>query len=237
MKTKILNHAIRSGEDECCGLVINNSVYLPCTNISNDPKNNFEISPDDWILAESKGEITAIVHSHPGGLPILSETDQFFQQQTGLNWWLVCNNQIYQFRYIKPLLGREFKHGIYDCLTMVIDAYMLTGIHIPSYDREDNWWSKGKNYYLELLPINNFYQIDEPQVGDIILICLGSRTPNHAAIYVGNQKVLHHCPKRLSTRDLYNGYWLKYTHSIWRHEQWQQLDFTAILSNMALSLK
>jgi proteasome lid subunit RPN8/RPN11 len=235
MKTQILNHAKQRGEAECCGFVIDNKTYLPCKNISPTPTETFEISSDDWIKAEQKGEITAVVHSHPNGLPILSQADQFYQQQTGLDWWLVCNNKIHKFRYIKPLLGREFKHGETDCLTLVRDAYMLAGIDLPDYERQDDWWHNGQNLYLDLLPKNEFEQVDDIQKGDVILVCLGSTTPNHAAIYIGNQFILHHCPNRLSKRDLYDGFWLKYTHSIWRHKKWQLSGFTAILNNMAIS--
>ncbi|MCO6550328.1 MAG: C40 family peptidase [Gilliamella sp.] len=235
MIEKILNHAKQCGEAECCGFVIDNKSYLPCNNISPTPTETFEISPNDWIKAEESGVITAIVHSHPDGLPILSQADQFYQQQTAVDWWLVCNNKIHKFRYIKPLLGREFNHGETDCLTLVRDAYMLAGIDLPDYERQDDWWHNGQNLYLELLPKNEFEQVEDVQEGDVILVCLGSTTPNHAAIYIGNQFILHHCPNRLSKRDLYDGFWLKYTHSIWRHKKWQLSGFTAILNNMAIS--
>jgi proteasome lid subunit RPN8/RPN11 len=235
MKTQILNHATSCGEAECCGFVIDNKIYLPCKNISSTPTETFEISPDDWIKAEQQGMITAVVHSHPDGLSILSEADQFYQQQTGIDWWLVCDNKIYQFRNIRPLLGREFNHGKTDCLTIVRDAYMLAGIDLPDYERQDDWWHNGQNLYLDLLPKNGFEQVESVQEGDVILVCLGSITPNHAAIYIGNQFILHHCPKRLSKRDLYSGFWSKYTHSVWRHKQWQSSNFTAILNNMAIS--
>ncbi|OCG71950.1 phage tail protein [Gilliamella sp. Occ3-1] len=235
MKTQILNHAKQCGEAECCGFVIDNKTYLPCNNISSTPTETFEIATEDWITAEQQGEITAVVHSHPNGLPILSQADQFYQQQTGVDWWLVCDNKIHKFRYIKPLLGREFKHGKTDCLTLVRDAYMLTGIDLPDYERQDDWWHNGQNLYLDLLPKNEFEQVEDVQEGDVILVCLGSTTPNHAAIYIGNQFILHHCPNRLSKRDLYDGFWLKYTHSIWRHKKWQLSGFTAILNNMAIS--
>ena len=235
MKTEILNHAKQCGEAECCGFVIDNKTYLPCNNISSTPTETFKIATEDWIKAEQQGTITAVVHSHPDGLPILSQADQFYQQQTGVDWWLVCDNKIHKFRYIKPLLGREFNHGETDCLTLVRDAHMLTGIDLPNYERKDDWWHNGQNLYLDLLPKNEFEQVEDVQEGDVILICLGSTTPNHAAIYIGNQFILHHCPKRLSKRDLYDGFWLKYTHSIWRHKKWQLSGFTAILNNMAIS--
>lgn len=235
MKTQIFNHAKQCGEAECCGFVIDNKTYLPCNNISPTPTETFEIATEDWIKTEESGVITAVVHSHPNGLPILSEADQFYQQRTGLDWWLICNNKIHKFRYIKPLLGRKFNHGETDCLTLFRDAYMLTGIDLPDYERQDDWWHNGQNLYLDLLPKNNFERVEEAQEGDIILVCLGSTVPNHAAIYIGNQFILHHCPNRLSKRDLYDGFWLKYTHSVWRHKQWQSFAFTAILNNMAIS--
>ncbi|QHJ78008.1 MAG: hypothetical protein [Bacteriophage sp.] len=237
MKTRILNHAKKCGENECCGFVIDNKIYMPCTNISPTPTETFEISPDDWIQAEKLGEITAIVHSHPNGTPILSESDQIHQQQTAVDWWLVCDNQIHKFRHIKPLLGREFEHGKTDCLSIVRDAYMLAGINLPDYEREDDWWHNGQNLYLDLLPKNGFERVDaeDLQEGDVILVCLGSETPNHAAIYVGNQHILHHCPDRLSKRDLYGGFWRNYTHSIWRHKQWQLSGYTAISNNLAIN--
>ena len=237
MIEKIINHAKKCGENECCGFVIDNKIYMPCTNISPTPTETFEISPDDWIQAETLGEITAIVHSHPNGLPILSEADQIHQQQTAVDWWLVCDNQIHKFRHIKPLLGREFEHGKTDCLTIVRDAYMLAGIDLPDYEREDDWWHNGQNLYLDLLPKNGFERVDaeDLQEGDVILVCLGSETPNHAAIYAGNQHILHHCPDRLSKRDLYGGFWRNYTHSIWRHNQWRKSGYTAISNNLAIN--
>lgn len=51
------------------------------------------MSPEDWLRAEMQGEIVALVHSHPGGLPWLSETDRRLQVQSDLPWWLVCRGR------------------------------------------------------------------------------------------------------------------------------------------------
>ncbi len=37
--------------------------------ISGEPEAYFRMSPEDWLQAEMQGEIVALVHSHPGGLP------------------------------------------------------------------------------------------------------------------------------------------------------------------------
>lgn len=239
MKTQIIDHAISCGENECCGFVIDNKIYIPCNNISPTPTKTFEISSDDWIQAEKLGEITAIVHSHPDGLPILSEADQSYQQQTAVDWWLVCDHKIHKFRCMQPLIGREFKHGIADCYTLFRDVYHFSGMDLPNFSREDYWWDKGQELYLDNMKPNGFYQINlsEIQIGDVILFSLNSRTANHAAIYIGNNSILHHLPNRLSKRDLFSGYWLNNYHSIWRHKKWQSLNFTAILNNMAINSK
>ena len=54
------------------------------------------MSPEDWLQAEMQGEIVALVHSHPGGLPWLSEADRRLQVQSDLPWWLVCRGQAHR---------------------------------------------------------------------------------------------------------------------------------------------
>ncbi|MCW7337804.1 Mov34/MPN/PAD-1 family protein [Escherichia coli] len=64
------------------------------------------------------GEIVALVHSHPGGLPWLSEADRRLQVQSDLPWWLVCRGEIHKFRCVPHLTGRRFEHGVTDCYTV-----------------------------------------------------------------------------------------------------------------------
>lgn len=239
MEKQIINHANQCGEAECCGFVIDNNVYMPCDNRATDKINHFEISVDDWIKAENRGTITAVVHSHPKGLPILSEADQFYQQKAGVDWWLVCDNKIHKFRYMKPLIGREFNHGVMDCYTLFRDSYHICGLNFPDFFRDNDWWDKGQDLYIDNMQLNGFIQVklSEIQEGDVILFSLISKVANHAAIYIGNNQILHHLPKRLSKRDLFSGYWLKHYHSIWRHREWQSSNFTAISSNMAINTK
>jgi cell wall-associated NlpC family hydrolase len=46
-----------------------------------------------------------------------------------------------------------------------------------------------------------------------------SAVPNHAAIYLGNNTILHHLVDRLSSKDVYGGYWLKATVCVLRHKE------------------
>ncbi|GCV71385.1 phage tail assembly protein [Escherichia coli] len=47
------------------------------------------MSPEDWLRAQMQGEIVALVHSLPGGLPWLREADRRQQGQSDLPWGLV----------------------------------------------------------------------------------------------------------------------------------------------------
>lgn len=240
LEQQILAHAQAAAPDECCGLVIaaaDGELYQPLTNNATEP-DTFDIDPADWIAAEEQGEIMAVVHSHPTGPAVLSAADRAAQRATAVQWWLVANGELYQFRNVAPLLARQFDHGTTDCLTLILDAYHLSGLELGNYAREDDWWDTEQDLYLEHLPTADFEQLgaeDDPQLGDLVLICLGGVKACHGAIYLGDGYLLHHPINRLSKRDLYSGYWQHQTHSIWRHKQWQQCDFTAILNDLAAS--
>ena len=230
----ILDHAKQCEPQEACGLILSDPMmgerfYYPCQNIATDPLNFFEITPEEQIEAEKLGWIEAIVHSHPNGEPVLSLADRQMFAHTDCDWLLVCDGKLQRFPKIPPLIGRDFKHGKTDCYTLFKDFYFLAGLDMDEFNRSDEWWHNGQNLYLDNLEGQGFKRLDSQetlQIGDVILMQVGANVPNHAGIYLGSQMVLHHSPKRLSKRDLYDGYWLKHTHSIWRHHNAEQLDFS-----------
>lgn len=213
-----------------------NGVYLTeiGTDISGEPEAYFRMSPEDWLQAEMQGEIVALVHSHPGGLPWLSEADRRLQVQSDLPWWLVCRGTIHKFRCVPHLTGRRFEHGVTDCYTLFRDAYHLAGIEMPDFHREDDWWRNGQNLYLDNLEATGLYQVplSAAQPGDVLLCCFGSSVPNHAAIYCGDGELLHHIPEQLSKRERYTDKWQRRTHSLWRHRAWRASAFTGIYNDL-----
>jgi cell wall-associated NlpC family hydrolase len=50
------------------------------------------------------------------------------------------------------------------------------------------------------------------------LMHLEAEVPNHGGIYIGDGMVLHHVQDRLSSRDLYGGFYQKSTAKILKHE-------------------
>ncbi|EFP0252758.1 phage tail protein [Salmonella enterica] len=235
----ILSHAATCAPAESCGYVVRTArgeQYFPCENLSAEPTMHFRLSPEDYLSAQASGDIVALVHSHPGddGQPYLSPADRTLQIQSGLEWWLVCDERIHKFRCVPHLTGRKFEHGVTDCYTLFRDAYHLAGIDLPDFHREDDWWDKGKNLYLDNLEGGGFYQVhaDKAQPGDVLICCFGSPAANHAAIYCGNGELLHHIPEQLSKRERYTDKWQRRTHSIWRHRQWHESAFTGIYNDL-----
>lgn len=246
LKKEILAHAKQCEPQESCGFVVleqGELVFYPCPNIADDPEHFFEIDYEEWVMASELGEIIALVHSHPDsatekGLPYLSTADRECQIRTQLDFWLVVDNEIKQFRNIAPLIGRQFENNKQDCRNIILDSYMLAGIELPDQSTYEFEWFEHSNLYEEGLDRCGFEKIpfdEEPQIGDVILIQVGTDVGNHAGVYIGNQMMIHHSEGRLSSRVPYDGFWLKSTHSIWRHSQWQKLHFTAILNDLAIN--
>ncbi|MDP8184416.1 C40 family peptidase [Phocoenobacter skyensis] len=240
LKAELINYAKQKEPQEMCGFIVsdgNENQFVACENIAIEPTVYFEISPNDYLKASNKGKIVAVVHSHPDGEPTLSIADRQMQHNSGLDWWLVCNDDLQIFPKIPPLIGRSFEYGSSDCYTIARDFYRLSGIDFPDFERADKWW-KDTNLYLDNIEKQGFEKLEEGeslQIGDVILVQVGADVPNHAGIYIGEQMILHHSPKRLSKRDLYDGYWLKHTHSIWRYKKWLELDFTVALQDLAIN--
>ena len=187
-ESAILAHARRCAPAESCGFVVSTPEgerYFPCVNISGEPEAYFRMSPEDWLQAEMQGEIVALVHSHPGGLPWLSEADRRLQVQSDLPWWLVCRGAIHKFRCVPHLTGRRFEHGVTDCYTLFRDAYHLAGIEMPDFHREDDWWRHGQNLYLDNLEATGLYQVPDGAVIHIVPRVAGAKSGGVFQIVLG----------------------------------------------------
>ena len=234
-----LRHAEQEYPRECCGLVVG-GLYRPCRNIAETPDQHFVLDPADYKAAMRQGEIQAVVHSHPDYPAVSSEADRLGCEESGLPWAIIPVAAgvadepawIFPVGADAPLIGREFIHGVHDCLSIVLDFYQRElGVDLGVYEREDGWWDAGKDYYRDLLPKAGFRQVNDLRQSDVVLMQIRAPVPNHAGIYLETgvlqtepehypapQSILHHFYGRDSRRDPYGGYWLEKTVSIWRHE-------------------
>ncbi len=229
IKEKALAHAKEEYPKEAVGLVHvikGKNRYFKCQNLAETPDEHFILNPKDYLEAEKKGEIIAVVHSHPKTNPAPSPADKVACEASGLPWFIVNPNTETWGEYKPegwelPYVGREFSHGIVDCYSLVRDFYKREfKLQLNDYNRRDQWWEKGENMYLDNFAKEGFKETTLEQIayGDLFLMQLESPVPNHAGIYLGDGVVLHHVQGRLSSRDVYGGYYQKVTAKVLKHE-------------------
>ena len=204
---EILARAMES-DHEICGVIVDDvPVFLD--NIAEDPEN-------DFLIKETPENAQAIFHSHPGGPFYPSDLDMRQQYATMLPWAIACthprHNEVFWFGDgvpKPPLIGRPFRHGVTDCYELIRDFYaQVHSINLPHVPREWGWWHEGQTLYEDYFREVGFTPTDFHNVrpGDGLLISIRSKTPNHAAVYIGDGLMLHHIggnnghdPFRLST--------------------------------------
>lgn len=241
---EISAHAEETYPNECCGFVVQaggKEIYIKTDNVASEPNKFMQTSATAWADAEDMGEITVFVHSHPDESPKPSEADLTSMEASGVPWLIVSVREgkvvetslSHPSGYQAPLIGRPFYHGVLDCYTLVQDWYkMHRGILLKTYAREDVWWKKGQDLYVDNFKNEGFTTIaedDTPRPGDLILMAIRSPVTNHAAVYLDKEvlhegmrpisgAMLHHLYGRPSERAIYGGYWQSVTTHIIRHK-------------------
>lgn len=211
---------------EACGLVVEKDGqrrFIPAENIHPNPETNFCVAPAAWVEATKAGRIVACVHSHPGADGGLSTFDR--SQQGGLCWvviGLATKDSPADLREhpAQPaaLFGRSYVYGVTDCWSFVRDWFRVErGIELPDVQRDGAFWTDGTDRYAVELPAMGFRQVDAPQPGDLIVMQIRAKAPNHAAVYLGNSQIGHQMLHQLSQRTQYGETYRRWTRSIWRH--------------------
>lgn len=221
-------HAATEAPREACGLVViikGRERYWPCRNLAVGT-DQFVLDPVDYAAADDAGDIMTVVHSHPSTPADPSQADKVSCEASGLPW-LVYGVQAQRWAYLEPsgyqapLVGRQWSHGVLDCYSLIRDWFRIErGLVLPNFDRRDEWWLAGGNLYLENFRAAGFAEIDpaDIQPGDGILMRVMSPVPNHGAVYLGDNRIIHHVQGRLSCRDNYTEFWRQRTTQVVRHE-------------------
>lgn len=225
--------------DELCGFVVLHKErlrFLVASNVAENPQESFEIGNADWRVAESRGEIVAIVHSHPNGEPFLSGADRQMQIQTGLPWILAVGGRLKQFRCCPHLRGRVFEYGKADCGALIRDAFMLMGVDLPDHKRGDIDDDAEHEYLRKHFERVGFVRVsDGLRGGDVILTSYGGHA-NHAALYLGDGQILHHAYNQLSRREPFNQWWSERIDSVWRLPEFKPEMLQAVENDLLHSV-
>jgi proteasome lid subunit RPN8/RPN11 len=201
------------------------SGFTPLANVAEDKENTFQIDPLAWVAYDTADNpVMAVIHSHPDGPAIPSEADMRGQISSGKPWAIIAIDKdvastpvwFGDQAPIAPLLARPFVHAIFDCYSLIRDAYRLgktalanqpdpdacvadwpfDPITLPEFPRRDNWWGRGDNLYLDNFRAAGFDisegGLEDVQVGDVFFMKLRSPVLNHGGIYVGGGLIMHH---------------------------------------------
>lgn len=145
---------------------------------------------------------------------------------------------------MRQLEGRPWKHGSTDCFGLVREYFALEhDIRIKNYARPEKWWDHGLDLYRDFAAREGFEEIQvrvrDVLASDVFLMAIRSRVPNHAAVYIGDNQILHHPPNRLSVVEEYAGLWHTCTVGVLRHRTLNQkpkaLEMVDLLSLPARS--
>lgn len=227
-----IDHAVDSYPAECAGLFfVRNGkvVYRRCRNIAQQHEDNFCISPSEYAEVSSIGQIIGIVHSHPNASCEPSVHDVRSHKVSEADWYIIGlpggKDGPVEIKYMpaveddRPLFGRKFHAPESDCYAFVRDWYRkYLHIELPDFYRRSEWWLHGDNLYEQYHIEAGFCIVDgNPQYGDLIVMCLQGEVANHGAVYLGDGKIAHHQPGRVSGIDLYKRYYHERTKFILRH--------------------
>jgi len=223
---EITAHAETSPNKEICGLITTakrRMKYIPCRNIA-EKHHDFVIHPEDYADAEDKAEIICIVHSHTYVNPNPTPADLVQIEKHGLPWLIINYPTLkwtlsYPTGYEAPYLGRPFVHGIFDCYSIWRDHYKRElNIEFEDYHRDWEWWLKGQNLYEDHMEEMGMVKVDDLKKHDVIMMQVGSPVINHVAIYLGDGLILQHIMGKLSSKDVYGGWYRKITVKTMRHK-------------------
>jgi cell wall-associated NlpC family hydrolase len=124
------------------------------------------------------------------------------------------------FENTPPFTGRPFIHTKWDCFTLLSDFYKRElNITLPPVEYFDDWWKKGKDFYMQLSGVAGFYPVTELKKYDVIAMRINAYVFNHSAIYLGDNKILHHMGGKFSCIETIRPAYHNLFYGFFRHKE------------------
>ena len=215
---------------EGCGvlaLIEGDLKWFPCNNVAKGD-DDFIIDSTQYIDITLKGDIVAVIHSHPDASCEPSPADIEACNTLGIPYYIFSypKMEFYDLQPKtgeKPLYGRIYKFGVNDCFEAVRDYYIKRGVKNPPKRPlfEDDWWKKGLNYFTdEYIESWGFEKVTgTKQEGDLLVFTIQAEVPNHCGIYLGDDNFFHHAEHRLSCKENLFPFWGKYITGVYRRNE------------------
>jgi proteasome lid subunit RPN8/RPN11 len=232
----ILEHAERDFPREACGLIIQVGEQLQALamdNLSDDPEHSFVIDP--LKFAQYAEHIVSVYHSHPNKSPAPSQADIDSAERCNLPFVIVGypSGEVFTYKpkggQVSPYIGRQFVYGVSDCVTLVVDYYQQEfgivlddSIHLArDWYQDVGNYDRLKNAFIQ----RGFAVVDELKPNDLVVMQLAGQCPNHVAVYLGDNRIIHHPSETtLSRSEMYGAYWRHNTAFYLRHEALNETD-------------
>ncbi|UHM89862.1 C40 family peptidase [Rahnella victoriana] len=235
MREKLMNeiraHVSAEYPNEACGLIVETGTgqrFIPSRNIADKPADTFTLSPDDYLAATELGDVIMVIHSHPDVVQLVpSEMDRIQCDHSGVEWgimsWPDGDFCTLSPRGDRELSGRRWVLGHADCWSLIMDYYRTEhGIIVNNYSVDREWWVNGEeNLYDDNWQAEGFVEVDASGMrpGDMIMMRVQAPVTNHAAIYLGENIMVHHLFGNLSARVPYGKYYRDRTVRVVRRKE------------------
>ncbi len=169
-------------------------------NVATSPAEHVAVSEADTVRALAS---ELVFHSHPDGIACPSAADMIAQEGFGVPFVIQPIGKAgpedpFPFGTSlppEPLTGRAFRHGVFDCYTVIRDWYrVVRNVELPVIPRDWEWWLRGENLYDSGWSAAGFsgVAVEAVRPGDCLLFQIKSKVPNHAALVLPGGLILHH---------------------------------------------
>lgn len=199
-----------------------NKDVMYISNERGSPKLSLELpSSDDNFI----GTIYQVDALSPDAVDVLNKGPEFYTNNRPIAT-LCRGTGMYDFSVPEafeatpPYTGRPFIHTKWDCFTLLRDYYKREfNIDMPPVEYFDDWWNKGGDFYMQLSGVAGFYPVTELKKYDIIAMRINSYVFNHSAIYLGDNKILHHLGGKFSCIEEIRPAFIASFYGFFRHKE------------------